>query len=205
MPHALPPLPYAYGALEPTIDELTMRLHHDKHHGGHVAGLNAALDGTGWADRPVEEVLADLAALPEEKRTLVRNHGGGHVNHRLFWESMAPHHQGCPAGPLAEAIEARFGSVRELKRQVSDAGAERFGSGWAWLVHDGDGLAVTATADQDSPLLQGHAPLLGIDVWEHAYYLRYQQRRADYIEAWWNVVDWQRVAARYASATGGDA
>ena len=205
MPHALPPLPYAYGALEPTIDELTMRLHHDKHHGGHVAGLNAALDGTAWADHPVEEVLADLAALPEDKRTLVRNHGGGHVNHSLFWESMAPHHQGCPAGPLAEAIEARFGSVRELKRQVSDAGAERFGSGWAWLVHDGDGLAVTATADQDSPLLQGHAPLLGIDVWEHAYYLRYQQRRADYIEAWWNVVDWQRVAARYASATGGDA
>ena len=205
MPHALPPLPYAYGALEPTIDELTMRLHHDKHHGGHVAGLDAALDGTAWADRPVEEVLADLAALPENKRTLVRNHGGGHVNHNVFWESMAPHHQRCRAGALAEAIEARFGSVRELERQVSAAGAERFGSGWAWLVHDGDGRAVTATAVQDSPLLQGHAPLLGIDVWEHAYYLRYRHRRADYIEAWWNVVDWQRVAARYASATGGDA
>ena len=196
MPYALPPLPYPYGALEPTIDELTMRIHHDKHHGGYVAGLNAALEGTAWADRPVEELLGDLDALPEDTRTLVRNNGGGHLNHSLFWESMAPVDHGLPADPL------------ELKRQVSAAGAARFGSGWSWLVHDGTGLAVTSTANQDSPLMRGHTPLLGVDVWEHAYYLRYQNRRADYLEAWWNVVDWQRVAARYATATrrnaGGD-
>jgi superoxide dismutase, Fe-Mn family len=201
MPHALPPLPYRYGALEPTIDELTMRLHHDKHHAGYVAGLNAALEGTAWADRPVEDVLGDLEALPEDKRTLVRNNGGGHLNHSLFWESMAPDYHGLPAGPLGEAIEVTFGSVRELKREVSAAGAGRFGSGWVWLVHDGAGLAVTSTANQDSPLMRGDAPLLGVDVWEHAYYLRYQHRRADYLEAWWNVVDWQRVGARYATAT----
>jgi Fe-Mn family superoxide dismutase len=201
MPHALPPLPYPYGALEPTIDELTMRLHHDKHHAGYVAGLNAALEGTAWADRPVEDVLGHLEALPEDKRAVVRNNGGGHLNHSLFWESMAPDYHGLPAGPLGEAIEVTFGSVRELERQVSAAGAGRLGSGWAWLVHDGAGLAVTTTANQDSPVMRGHAPLLGVDVWEHAYYLRYQHRRADYLEAWWNVVDWQRVAARYATAT----
>jgi Fe-Mn family superoxide dismutase len=205
MPLALPPLPYPYGALEPTIDELTMRIHHDQHHGGYVAGLNAALEGTVWADRSVEDVLGDLEALPEDKRTVVRNNGGGHLNHTLFWESMAPDDHGLPVGLLADAIDATFGSVRELKRQVGVAGTARFGSGWAWLVHDGAGLAICSTADQDSPLMHGHAPLLGVDVWEHAYYLRYQHRRADYIEAWWNVVDWQRVAARYASATGRDA
>jgi Fe-Mn family superoxide dismutase len=212
MPHALPPLPYPYGALEPTIDELTMRLHHDKHHAAYVTGLNAALDATAWADRPVVELLGDLEALPEERRTLVRNNAGGHLNHSLFWESMAPDCHGLPEGPLGAAIEATFGSVRELKRQVGAAGAARFGSGWAWLVHDGAALAVTSTANQDSPLMRGHTPLLGVDVWEHAYYLRYQHRRADYLEAWWNVVDWQRVAARYttaidrerARATGGD-
>src|SRR3954467_5143228 len=171
MPLALPPLPYPYGALEPTIDELTMRIHHDQHHGGYVAGLNAALEGTTWADRPVDELLGDLDALPEDKRRLVRNNGGGHLNHGLFWESMAPVYHGLPAGPLAEAIEGTFGSVRELKRQVSAAGAARFGSGLAWLVHDGAGLAVTSTANQDSPLTRGHTPLLGVDVWEHAYYL----------------------------------
>jgi Fe-Mn family superoxide dismutase len=201
MPHALPPLPYPYGALEPTIDELTMRLHHDNHHAGYVAGLNAALAGTAWADRPVEDVLGDLGALPEDRRALVRDSGGGHLNHSLFWESMAPDHHGLPAGPLGEAIEVAFGSVHELERQVSAAGAGRFGRGWAWLVHDGAGLAVTSTANQDSPLMRGDTPLLGVDVWEHAYYLRYQHRRADYLEAWWNVVDWQRVATRYAAAT----
>ena len=201
MPHALPPLPYPYDALEPTIDELTMRLHHDKHHEGYVAALNAALHGTPWAERPVEDVLCDLGSLPEDKRTLVRNNGGGHLNHSLFWASMAPDFRGLPAGPLGDAIDVTFGSVRELRRQVSDAGMGRFGSGWAWLVHDGAGLAVTSTANQDSPLMRGHTPLLGVDVWEHAYYLRYQHRRADYLEAWWNVVDWQQVAARYATAT----
>ena len=178
-----------------------MRIHHDQHHGGYLAGLNAALEGTAWAGRPVEELLGDLDALPEDRRTLVRNNGGGHLNHSLFWESMAPVDHGPPADALAEAIEATFGSIRELKRQVGAAGAARFGSGWAWLVHDGTGLAVTSTANQDSPLMRGQTPLLGVDVWEHAYYLRYQNRRADYIEAWWNVVDWQRVAARYETAT----
>jgi superoxide dismutase, Fe-Mn family len=201
MPYALPPLPYPYGALEPTIDELTMRLHHDKHHAAYVAGLNAALDATAWADRPVEDVLGDLAALPEDKRTLVRNNGGGHLNHSLFWESMARAYHGVPAGPLGEAIEVTFGSVRELERQVSAAAVGGFGNGWAWLVHDGARLAVTSTANQDSPVMRGDTPLLGVDVWEHAYYLRYQHRRADYLEAWWNVVDWQRVAERYATAT----
>jgi Fe-Mn family superoxide dismutase len=205
MPHALPPLPYPYGALEPTVDELTMRIHHDKHHGGYLAGLNAALEGTGWADRPVEDLLGHLEALPEAKRALVRTNGGGHLNHSLFWQSMAPDDHGRPAGPLADAIESAFGSVRELKRQLTVAGTARVGSGWAWLVHDGAGLAVSSTADEESPLMYGQTPLLGVDVWEHAYYLRHQDRRADYIEAWWNVVDWQWVAARYAAATrGGD-
>jgi Fe-Mn family superoxide dismutase len=205
MPHALPPLPYPYGALEPTVDELTMRIHHDKHHGGYLAGLNAALEGTGWADRPVEDLLGHLEALPEAKRALVRTNGGGHLNHSLFWQSMAPDDHGRPAGPLADAIESAFGSVRELKRQLTVAGTARVGSGWVWLVHDGAGLAVSSTADEESPLMYGQTPLLGVDVWEHAYYLRHQDRRADYIEAWWNVVDWQWVAARYAAATrGGD-
>jgi Fe-Mn family superoxide dismutase len=202
MPHSLPPLPYPYDALAPTIDELTMRLHHDKHHGGYVANLNAALEGTGWAERELEQLLGDVDLLPEDKRTAVRNDGGGHANHTLFWEVMAPDGGADPAGPLGEAIVIAFQSVQELKRQVSAAGAARFGSGWAWLVHDGTDLAVTSTPNQDSPLMNGHTPLLGIDVWEHAYYLKYQNRRADYLEAWWNVVDWARVAERYATATG---
>ena len=198
MPFALPPLPYPYGALEPTIDELTMRIHHDKHHGGYVAGLNAALEGTAWADRPVEELLGDLDALPEDTRTLVRNNGGGHLNHSLFWESMAPVDHGLPADPLAETIEATFGSIRELKRQVSAAGAARFGSGWSWLVLDKSGaLQVLSTANQDSPLMQGQTPLLGVDVWEHAYYLKYQNLRPKYLEAWWNTVNWAEVSKRY--------
>ena len=196
MPHALPPLPYPYDALEPTIDELTMRLHHDKHHEGYVAALNAALHGTPWAERPVEDVLCDLGSLPEDKRTLVRNNGGGHLNHSLFWASMAPDFRGLPAGPLGDAIDVTFGSVRELRRQVSDAGMGRFGSGWAWLVHDGAGLAVTSTANQDSPLMRGVTPLLGVDVWEHAYYLRYQNRRAEYVEAFQAVINWAFVGER---------
>jgi superoxide dismutase, Fe-Mn family len=204
MPHALPPLPYPYDGLSPTIDELTMRIHHDKHHAGYVAGLNAALKGTEWADRPVEQLLADLDALPEDIRSAVRNSGGGHANHSLFWELMAPNGGREPDGPLADAIEATFRSARELKRRLSAAGLARFGSGWAWLIHDGTGLAVTSTPNQDSPLMHGHTPLLGIDVWEHAYYLKYQSRRADYLEAWWNVVEWPRVAARYAAVTGSE-
>jgi superoxide dismutase, Fe-Mn family len=202
MPHVLPPLPYPYDALEPTIDELTMRIHHERHHARYVEGLNAALDGTDWADRELEELLADLALMPEDKRVAVRVNGGGHANHSVFWESMAPN-GGCdPTGPLRDAIEATFGSVRELKRQVGAAGNARVGSGWAWLVYDGAGLAITSTANQDSPLMHGQLPLLGVDLWEHAYYLKRQNRRSDYLEAWWYVVDWHRVAERYATATG---
>jgi Fe-Mn family superoxide dismutase len=203
MQYALPPLPYPYGALDPTIDELTMRIHHDKHHAGYVANLNAALEPVDWASRPVEQLLGELDRLPDELRSAVRNNGGGHANHTLFWEIMAPDGGGDPPGPLAEAIAGAFESVRELKRQLSAAGAARFGSGWAWLIHDGAGLAVTSTPNQDSPLMNGHTPLLGIDVWEHAYYLKHQNRRADYLEAWWNLVNWQSVAERYGEVHSG--
>ena len=197
MPYELPALPYRYDALAPTIDELTMRVHHDKHHGSYVENLNAALDGTEWVDRPIEELLGDLDRLPEEKRTAVRNNGGGHANHTLFWEAMAADGGTGPAGALARAIEAAFDSVTELKRRLGAAAVARFGCGWVWVIHDGTGLAITSTVNQDSPLMHGHTPLLGVDVWEHAYYLKYQNRRADYIEAWWNVIDWARFAARY--------
>jgi Fe-Mn family superoxide dismutase len=201
--HALPPLPYAYCALEPTIDELTMRIHHDKHHGGHVANLNSALEHSEWANRPVEELLVGFDALPTEIQTTVRNDGGGHANHSLFWEIMSPEGGGDPSGLLADAIRARFHSFAELKRQISCAGRMQFGSGWAWLTYNGDGLAVVSTPNQDSPLMSGRTPLLGIDVWEHAYYLRHQHRRADYLEAWWNVVDWRRVADLYEEVIDG--
>ena len=205
MPYVLPPLAYPYDALAPTIDELTMRIHHGKHHGGYVANLNTALDGSQWADIPLDQLLAHIDVLPPDTRTAVRNNGGGHANHSLFWEVMAPDGGSEPDGPLADEIEATFQSVEEMRRQVSAAGVTRFGCGWAWLIHDGTGLAVTSTANQDSPLMNGHTPLLGVDVWEHAYYLKYQNRRADYLEAWWNVVDWQRVADRYAAAVGSEA
>ena len=199
MPHELPPLPYPYDALTPTIDELTMRVHHDKHHGAYVSNLNAALEGTPWSDLSLERLLADLETLPQDKRVPVRNNAGGHANHTLFWDVMAPDGGGEPAGALREAIEAAFRSVPQLKRQLSGAAAARFGSGWAWLIHDGTGLAVTSTPNQDSPVIYGHAPLLGVDVWEYAYYLKYQHRRGDYLEAWWNVVNWTRVGERYAA------
>jgi superoxide dismutase, Fe-Mn family len=202
MAYELPSLPYAYDALEPTIDELTMRVHHDKHHGTYVANVNAALEGTEWADRPIEQVLDNLDLLPEDKRTAVRNNGGGHANHSLFWEIMSPDGGGEPEGELAAAIADTFDSVEELKRQLNDAGIKRFGSGWAWLIHDGTGLAVVSTPNQDSPLMAGNTPILGIDVWEHAYYLKHQNRRPDYLEAWWNVVNWPAVADRYAAAVG---
>ena len=201
MPHELPDLPYAYDALEPTIDEQTMRIHHDKHHAAYVTNLNAALEGTEFADTPLEQLLDNLDLVPEAKRAAVRNNGGGHANHTLFWETMSPDGGGEPGGALAAAIDATFDSVDALKAQINDAGVKRFGSGWTWLIHDGTGLAVVSTPNQDSPLMEAHTPLLGIDVWEHAYYLHYQNRRPDYLAAWWNVVDWAAVAARYDAAS----
>jgi Fe-Mn family superoxide dismutase len=203
MPFEVPPLPYAYDALEPFIDEQTMRLHHDKHHQAYVDNANKALEGTEWADRPVESVLANIELIPEDKRAAVRNNAGGHANHALFWEIMAPGGGGEPSGELAAAISDTFGGVQELKAQVNDAGVKRFGSGWAWLLWDGTGLLVTSTANQDSPIMDGQVPLLGIDVWEHAYYLKYQNRRPEYLEAWWNVVNWPAVSERFAQARAG--
>ncbi|MGH3062781.1 MAG: superoxide dismutase [Gaiellaceae bacterium] len=200
MPFELPPLPYDYTALEPHIDEQTMRLHHDKHHQAYVDNANKALAGTEWEDSSVESVLADLDAMPEEIRTTVRNNAGGHANHTLFWEIMSPDGGGAPEGDLKSAIDDVFGSVDELKALVNDGGVKRFGSGWTWLVHDGTGLAVYSTANQDSPLIQSDEPLLGIDVWEHAYYLKYQNRRPEYLESWWNCVHWAEVARRFEGA-----
>ena len=198
MAYEVPALPYEYDALEPHIDEQTMRVHHDKHHQAYVDKVNAALEGTDWADKPVEEVLRNLDQIPEDKRTAVRNNGGGHYNHTLFWEWMSPDGGGEPDGTLAEAIQSAFGSFDDFKTQFKDAGVNQFGSGWAWLVSDGGSLAVVSTANQDNPVSQGSTPLLGVDVWEHAYYLKYQNRRPDYIDAWWNVVDWAKVAAGYS-------
>jgi Fe-Mn family superoxide dismutase len=202
MPFELPPLPYDYAALEPHIDEQTMRIHHDKHHQAYIDNANKALDGTQWADRSAEAVITELEILPEEIRTAVRNNAGGHANHSLFWEIMSPDGGGAPEGALADAIADVFGSVDALKEQVNDAGVKRFGSGWTWLVWDGTGLAVVSTPNQDSPLMNGDTPLLGIDVWEHAYYLKYQNRRPDYLGAWWNVVNWSELARRYEAASG---
>jgi Fe-Mn family superoxide dismutase len=202
MPYEVPPLPYPYEALEPHIDEQTMQIHHDRHHQAYVDNANAALEGTEWADRPVEELLRELGSLPQDKQAPVRNNAGGHANHSLFWEIMGPDGGGEPGGALAEAIRGTFGDVESLKAQVNDAGVKRFGSGWAWLVVSGGGLAVTSTANQDSPVSDGQTPILGIDVWEHAYYLKYQNKRPAYLEAWWNVVNWAEVARRYESARG---
>ena len=200
MPYSVPDLAYGFDALEPHIDARTMEIHHDKHHAAYVTNLNAALEGTEWSDRPIEAVLANLEILPEEKRAAVRNNGGGHANHTLFWEIMGPNGGGEPSGDLASAIDGTFGSLDELKTQVNDAGVKRFGSGWSWLVWDGTGLAVLSTPNQDSPIMEGKTPLLGIDVWEHAYYLNYQNRRPDYLAAWWNVVDWDAVAGKLEAA-----
>jgi superoxide dismutase, Fe-Mn family len=200
MPYEVPPLPYDYAALEPHIDEATMRVHHDKHHQAYVDKANAALEGTDWADKPVEEVVANLAQLPDNIRGPVRNNGGGHLNHSLFWESMSPDGGGAPDGDLAAAIESAFGSFDDLKSKMKDAGVNQFGSGWSWLVHDGSGLAVVSSANQDNPITDGKTPLLGVDVWEHAYYLKYQNKRPDYIDAWWNTVNWSKVAERFSAA-----
>ena len=200
MPYDLPQLPYGYDELSPTIDELTMRLHHQSHHAGYVAKLNAALEGTEWRDRPAGELLESLHLLPEEKRAAVRWSAGGHANHSLFWETMRSS-SGRPPHVIAEAIELRFGSLSGFKRELTASAVSRSGCGWAWLVHDGEGLGLLLTANEDSPLMFGLAPLLGVDLWEHAYYLKYQGRRSDYLEAWWNVVNWDAVARRYIAAS----
>jgi superoxide dismutase, Fe-Mn family len=199
MAYEVPPLPYDYDALEPHIDEQTMRIHHDKHHQAYVDKANAALAGTDWDGKPIEDVLQSLDQLPQDKQTPVRNQGGGHYNHTLFWESMSPDGGGEPAGALADAINSAFGSFEEFKDKMNATGAAQFGSGWAWLVHDGNGLAVVGSANQDNPISKGQTPLLGVDVWEHAYYLKYQNRRPEYLSAWWNTVDWNKVAERFAA------
>ncbi|MGH3041888.1 MAG: superoxide dismutase [Gaiellaceae bacterium] len=200
MAYAVPPLPYDYDALEPHIDEQTMQIHHDKHHQAYVDKVNAALEGTDWADRPIEDVLANLDQVPEDKRTAVRNNGGGHYNHTLFWESMSPDGGGRPEGDLGAAIDEAFGSFDDFQGTLKDAGVNQFGSGWAWLVVDGGALAVVPSANQDNPISDGKTPLLGVDVWEHAYYLRYQNRRPDYIDAWGSTVNWPKVAERFSAA-----
>ena len=201
MAFSVPDLPYDFGALEPYIDALTMEIHHDKHHGAYVANANAALEGTEWADKSVQEILTNLSALPADKQAPVRNNAGGHCNHTLFWESMGPGKGGEPTGALADAISATFGSFADFQAKLKAAGIGRFGSGWAWLVHDGSGLAIVSTPNQDNPISDGQTPLLGVDVWEHAYYLKYQNRRPDYLDAWWNTVNWDAVAARFAAAS----
>jgi Fe-Mn family superoxide dismutase len=200
MPYELPSLPYGYDALEPTIDARTMEIHHGKHHQAYVDNLNKALEGTEWDGQPLERVLTLLETIPEDKRAAVRNNGGGHANHSLFWTIMKPGGGGDPSGALEAAIRDTFGDPEQLKAQINDAGVKRFGSGWTWLVWDGTGLAVISTPNQDTPLMEEKTPLLGIDVWEHAYYLNYQNRRPDYLGAWWDVVNWDEVARRYDEA-----
>ncbi len=199
MAFEVPALPYAYDALEPHIDETTMHLHHDKHHQAYVTNLNAAIDKhPELASHSPEDLVKNLATLPEDIKAAVRNNGGGHVNHTMFWESMGPSAGGEPTGALAEAITSTFGSFDAFKTQFNDAGVKRFGSGWSWLVKGADGkLAIVSTANQDNPLTDGHTPLLGNDVWEHAYYLKYQNRRPEYLAAWWNTVNWPVVAKRF--------
>ena len=197
MAYEVPDLPYDYDALEPHIDEETMRVHHDKHHQAYVDKANAALEGTEWADKDVEDVLGSLDDLPADKQGPVRNNAGGHANHSFFWKTMSPDGGGEPSGALAEAISSTFGDLDSLKEEVNNAGVGQFGSGWTWLVHDGSGLKVVSTPNQDSPVSDGQTPLLGIDVWEHAYYLKYQNKRPDYLAAWWNVVNWEEVGSRY--------
>jgi superoxide dismutase, Fe-Mn family len=200
MAFSVPDLAYPFDALEPHIDARTMEIHHDKHHAAYVTNLNAALEGTAYAEQSLDTILTSLDSVPEDKRMAVRNNGGGHANHTLFWEIMGPNGGGDPSGELGDAIADAFGSVADLKAAVNDAGVKRFGSGWTWLVWDGTGLEVRSTPNQDTPVMDGDAPILGIDVWEHAYYLNYQNRRPDYLAAWWNVVDWGAVGARFDAA-----
>ena len=202
MAHELPPLPYAYNALEAAIDEQTMQIHHDKHHNTYVTNLNAALEkAPELTNKSAEELIRDLDSVPEEIRTAVRNNGGGHVNHTMFWEIMSPDASGTPTGAIADAITEAFGDYETLKKQFSEAGVKRFGSGWVWLVKGASGkLEITSTPNQDNPLMEGVHPILGNDVWEHAYYLRYQNLRPKYLEAWWSVVNWDEVNKRFANA-----
>jgi Fe-Mn family superoxide dismutase len=202
MAFEVPDLPYPYDALEPHIDEATMRVHHDKHHQAYVDKVNAALEGTQLAGSPIEDIIADLSAVPDDKRTAVRNNGGGHYNHSLFWEWMSPDGGGEPSGELASAIDDAFGSFSDFQTKFKETGVNQFGSGWSWLVLDGGNLAVVGTPNQDNPLSEGKTPLLGVDVWEHAYYLKYQNKRPDYIDAWWNVVNWAKVAEGFGAAQG---
>lgn len=201
MAYELPELPYAYDALEPHIDKETMNIHHTKHHNTYVTNVNAALEGhDDLSSKSVEELISDLNAVPEDIRTAVRNNGGGHANHSLFWQLLTPNGTGAPSGALAEAIDSKFGSFDEFKTKFENAGKTRFGSGWAWLVLSNGELEVTSTANQDSPLMDGKTPILGVDVWEHAYYLKYQNKRPDYLAAFWNVVNWDEVSKRYEAA-----
>ncbi len=199
MPHTLPALPYDFGALEPHIDTQTMQIHHGKHHQAYVNNLNAALDKhPELHEKSLEQLLKDLNSVPEAIRGAVRNNGGGHANHSLFWTLMSPKGGGEPTGPLADAIKKTFGDFAKFKEQFAAAGPGRFGSGWAWLISNNSKLEITSTPNQDTPVMEGKTPILGLDVWEHAYYLKYQNKRPDYIAAWWNVVDWNAVAKRFA-------
>ena len=204
MAHQLPDLPYAHNALEPTIDEQTMQIHHGKHHNAYVTNLNNALEGhSDLQGKSVEELISNLDAVPEGIRTAVRNNGGGHVNHTMFWTIMGPNGGGAPTGELAEAINSTFGSFDEFKAKFKAAAVGQFGSGWAWLSVDGSGgLVVHGMPNQDNPMMQGNKPVMGVDVWEHAYYLKYKNLRPDYVDAWWNVVDWNAVNERYKAAKG---
>ena len=198
MAHSVPPLPYDYNALEPHIDEQTMRIHHDKHHAAYVNNLNAALEKhPELAGKTVEDLVTGINTVPEDIRAAVRNNGGGHLNHTMFWEIMGPGKGGEPKGRISDAITSTFGDFEKFKTQMNDAGVKRFGSGWAWLIDAGGKLVIESTANQDSPLMEGKKPLLGIDVWEHAYYLKYQNRRPDYLAAWWSVVNWDAVNNRF--------
>lgn len=201
MAYELPPLPYDYNALEPTIDEATMKLHHDKHHQTYVTNLNGAIEKhPELGSKTPEDLLKDLNSIPEDVRTVVRNNGGGHVNHTMFWQIMKPHAGGPPNGAIQTQIDADFGSFDDFKKQFNETTAKQFGSGWGWLVFDGGKLKIVTTPNQDSPLSQGLYPILGNDVWEHAYYLKYQNKRPDYLAAWWSVVNWDEVNKRFATA-----
>ena len=198
MPFTLPNLPYPFEALEPHVDSQTMQIHHGKHHKAYVDNANKALEGTAWADKSPEAVIAALNDIPADKRTAVRNNAGGHVNHSMFWQIMGPKGGGSPSGALGDAIKSSFGSFDSFKEQFAKAAVGRFGSGWAWLIATGGKLTIESTPNQDNPIMEGKKAIAGLDVWEHAYYLKYQNRRADYITAWWNVVNWAEIGTRFA-------